>query len=181
MVIKDKNKTPSLRGFIIGEMFDKDGNLVKNHFEECTEEIQNLIVKQNTILWASILRGDNLSNIPMYFCAGTGVVKENQDDVILGNEIARVVAQRQYNLTYPGVYKDPNDVTRSNVVDIKGEFGAGVATGAITELGLMWGKGVTAQANTGDLINRKVFPVWNKTDDMTVVWTWRLEVVYDQI
>ena len=45
----------------------------------------------------------------------------------------------------------------------------------------MWAKSVTAQANTGDLINRKVFPVWNKTDDMTVVWTWRLEVVYDQV
>ena len=42
----------------------------------------------------------------------------------------------------------------------------------------MWGIGATDTKDSGDLINRKTFPVWNKTDDMTVIWTWRLEVIY---
>lgn len=115
-------------------------------------ELKNLVVTTGKNLMAS--RFVNAADTVIgYMAVGTGTTAANVADTALETEVARVAV---------------TSTTRTgNVIEYVANYAAGVATGAITEAGLL------NAAVAGTLSNRVVFSVINKgsLDTMTVYWT----------
>lgn len=160
------------RGVIIGEMIHEDGRVE-------TFQDDNLIVDSSALLMAQLMKGEQVPGVT-HVAVGTGYgqaqggTQQNPAPATPGmtkleNEIFRKAATVTFNTSEATV----TDGTRTNVLEVVVEFGQGEAVGALTEMGLFGGSGASSK-DGGTMINAKRFSVWNKPDNATLKWTWRL-------
>lgn len=170
------------KGEIYGEMIHPDGR-VEKFYEHLDEEslngfVKNLVVDQASILMAQLAKGDATGGIK-YIAVGTGVgtgdtqnpEAPNANMYKLRNEIARKPATISY-YTGAEAIACKRGTGRTNMLDITVEFGADEAVGALTEMAVFGGD-ATATKDSGDMLNCKTFPVWNKPQGAILKWTWR--------
>lgn len=117
-----------------------------------TRLVKNLVVSSG-ITWV-INRLVGTPSVMSHMAVGAGSTPASAGDTALGSEITRVALSS-------------SNATDTSITYI-GVFPAGVATGAITEAGIL--NGVTA----GTLLARTVFPVLNKSADDVISITWTI-------
>lgn len=173
------------KGEILGEMVHADGRVERFHShvgqDDLNEFVQNLIVDRASILMAQHMKGDNVPGIT-HLAVGTGVGNGNTQAPQQAVSTATRLRQELFRKAVQLSYYDPTNsqgstivdgAGRTNVLDITVEFAESEAVGALTEMGLFGGTGASG-ANGGDMVNFKTFPVWNKPNNATLRWTWRL-------
>jgi hypothetical protein len=141
-------ETLSFRVNVYAELRGPNGELKDRR------EFHNLIVTAGKRL---ILASGGTSKYPKefaYIAVGTGAVAAALGDTALGAELTRVLA----TVTNPD----------ADTLRFVSSFGAGVATGAITESGLL------DAAAAGNLLARQVFAAINKGATDTLSMTWEL-------
>lgn len=114
-------------------------------------EIKNLVVNTGLAFIASRMK-DTTAAAMSHMALGAGTVAAVAGDSALGSELGRVT------LT--------STTVSSNTITYVATFGAGTATGAVTEAGIF------NAGSSGTMLCRTVFPVVNKQagDSMTVTW-----------
>lgn len=124
---------------------DENGNIKQDI------TVKNLIVTTGRNWLAS--RMTATPSLMSHMAVGTGVNAAALGDTTLQTEAGRVALA--------------SSATANNVTTYSATFGAGVATGAITEAGIL------NAASSGTLLNRAIFPVVNKqaSDVMAITWT----------
>lgn len=172
------------KGEILGEIVYEDGKketLSRHMGKEELEPIKNLVTQQASILLAQLAKGGCATGIT-HIAVGTGIGNGTESEpeegnvhmTTLRNEIARKRVTITYNTSAEFSFPCNNGTSRTNVLDVAVEFDNSEAVGPLTEMGIFAGESATDSLNTGDLINFKVFPVWNKPDNATLKWIWRL-------
>ena len=123
-------------------------------------EVKNLIVNGGLAMLASRLK-DASSTVPSHMAVGTGTASATGSQTALVAESARV-AFSNANLVTTNVTADSLQYVAT--------FGAGVATGTLTEAGLF------NAATSGTMFSRTVFAAINKTASDSVTITWKIVV-----
>jgi len=137
-------------GEVSGELRDKDGNL------KATIDVKNLVVTLGKAFIASRMM-DAASAVASHMAVGTGSTAAAASDTTLETEAGRAALTGTTNVT---------TTTTNDAVQYTSTFGPGVATGALTEAGLL------NAATAGTLIARTVFAVITKDalDSLTITW-----------
>lgn len=137
-----------LTGNLKVKLTDEFGNLKEER------EFKNLVVTAGKQWVAALMQSG--SGTPMgYMAVGTGTTAAVVGDTTLETELSRVA------LTV-------NGGTRTGAsIDYEATYGAGVATGALTEAGLF------TLNSGGTMLSRVVYSVINKgaADTLTITWT----------
>jgi len=117
------------------------------------QEVNNMVVTAGKGWIASRMQGV-VNGVMTHMAVGTGTVAAAAANTTLGTELAR------QGLTTSG------GVVAGAVITFASTFAAGVATGAITEAGVL------NASSSGTLLARTVFGVINKgaLDTMTISW-----------
>jgi hypothetical protein len=145
----DKQETITLRGDVLVELFDKNGNLKDKR------EVKNLVVTVGKQFIASRMIG-TASGVMSHMAIGSGTTAPAAGDTALQAELGRVALSA---LTAAGA-----------VVTQAATFPAGTGTGAVTEAG------VFNAPSAGTMQCRTVFPVVNKGADDAMAITWTVTV-----
>lgn len=145
-MIQDQTK---MTGRLVIELFDKDGN------PKDRREVENLVVTAGKQFIASRMVGA-ASSVMSHMAAGSGTVAAAAGDTTLGTELGRAA------LT--------SSTDSGAVATYIATFGAGVATGAVTEAGIF------NATIAGTMLARTVFPVVNKGADDGMSITWQVTV-----
>jgi len=129
---------------------------LRNAFDEIVEvrDAENLITNAGFDFICDVMGNPTQPNDMGWIAVGSGVTPANVTDTALEHELGRVA--NTYSHT-PG----------TKTYTASGTFASGVATGPITEAGLV-------NASTGGtLLNRQTFDVINKgaNDSLEVKWT----------
>lgn len=138
-----------LKGTFEATLFDEFGN-IKDY-----RKIDNLVTNAGFNAACQIIgNATGQSGGFSYSGIGSGVTAANAADTALGSEAYRTAGTFAHTV---GTKNFTNTAT----------FGAGSATGSITEAGLL------NAASTGMLLNRQTFGVINKgaSDSLQIVWT----------
>lgn len=145
-------------------------------------EDKNLIVQQASVLMAQRMAPGDLGTGGIgYLAVGTGVgtgttsAPQAEDPTLraLRSEVFRKAITSWTYLDASGnpIGTPPNGV---GVIQFTTTFLASEANYGLTEMGL-FGGAATSAANSGQMFNMKVFPIWNKTSalnaSLTIVWT----------
>ena len=135
-----------MRGQLALELYGPDGRLKERR------QLKNLITTTGKN-WEAGYLGDSPGANMGWIAVGTGTATAALGDTALGTELSRVAAGRSVS---------------GSVITYAGTFGAGTATGAITEYGLFNASGSAA----GTIFSRVVDSVVNKgaSDTLTVSW-----------
>jgi hypothetical protein len=151
------NETIKMFGTLSIKLTDENGNLKENR------EIKNLVVNGGKAFIAqSMLK--TTTNTPAavtHIGVGTGVTAAAATDTALVTEIGTRQVVTPSNVT--------TTVTNDSAQYVA-SFGAGVATGAITEAGLF------NASSAGTMVCRTVFSVINKGANDTLTITWKVTV-----
>lgn len=136
-----------LKGRVAFQLHDKNGNLKESR------EIDNLVVSSGLNFITSRMEGAS-KNVMSHMALGSGSTAASAGDT----DVESILGSREALTS--------TTVTDNEIVFIA-LFGAGLATGAVTEAGLF-----NASAS-GDMLCRTVFSVINKSadDSLTVNWT----------
>lgn len=127
----------NLKVIVIGELFDKDGNLKQKFVKH------NLITNKGYDFLCNAFANTTRPNPMKYIAVGSDTVAPRVTDIALGREVVRQQAEFSH-------------ATNTNFLTLGTTLDAGVATGALTEAGIF-------NASTGgDLFDRVTFPVINK-------------------
>lgn len=145
-MIKDNLK---VQGRVSLELRDKDGNIKE------TQEIRNLVVTDGLEYIASRMEGTT-DSVMSHMALGSGSTAAAAGDSALETELGRV------SLT--------NTAVSGAVVTYTASFGAGTATGAVTEAGIL------NAASSGTMLCRTVFSTVNKAADDTLSVTWTVTI-----
>lgn len=142
-----------IRGDLNIKVFDAEGNIKENRNEK------NLVVSAGIAFILSRMGGTSKAVMShMALGSGTTAASAGQTDLVtlLGSRVALDSST-------------PNSTTFTYVAT----FGAGAATGAVTEAGIF------NASTAGDMLCRTVFPVVNKqaADTMQITWTITLAAV----
>ena len=139
----------TLKGNLKIQVFGEDGSLKDER------NANNLIVKTGKNFLAS--RAINAtSGVMSHMAVGSGTVAPTTSDTALGTEITRVT------LT--------SSTTSANVITYTASYPAGVATGKITEAGIL------NAATAGTLLSRTVFSEVNKGANDSITITWNITI-----
>ncbi len=151
------NETIKMFGTLSIKLTDENGNLKENR------EIKNLVVNAGKAFIAqSMLK--TTTNTPAavtHIGVGTGATAAAVTDTALVTEIGTRQIATPSNVT--------TTVTNDSAQYVA-SFGAGVATGAITEAGLF------NASSAGTMVCRTVFSVINKGANDTLTITWKVTV-----
>lgn len=128
---------------------DKDGKL-KDH-----REVDNLVVTDGLEFIAGRMTGTTPA-IMSHMALGSGSTAAAAGDTSLGSELGRVA------LT--------DDAVSGSAITYTATFGAGTATGAVTEAGIF------NNSTGGDLLCRTVFSTVNKAADDSLAVTWTVTI-----
>lgn len=123
-------------------------------------EVNNLIVNGGLAMLASRLK-DASATVPSHMAVGTGTAAATGSQTALVAESARVAFSNSNLVT--------TNVTGDSLQYIA-TFGAGVATGTLTEAGIF------NAATSGTMFSRTVFAAINKTASDSVTITWKIVV-----
>lgn len=145
-MIQDQTK---MTGRLVIELFDKDGN------PKDRREVENLVVTVGKQFIASRMVGA-ASSVMSHMAAGSGTVAAAAGDTTLGTELGRAALTSS----------TPSGAVATYIAT----FGAGIATGAVTEAGIF------NAASNGTMLARTVFPVVNKGADDGMSITWQVTV-----
>lgn len=145
-MIQDQTK---MTGRLVIELFDKDGN------PKDRREVENLVVTVGKQFIASRMVGA-ASSVMSHMAAGSGTVAAAAGDTTLGTELGRAALESSTSIGAVATYT--------------ATFGAGIATGAVTEAGIF------NAAPNGTMLARTVFPVVNKGADDSMGITWQVTV-----
>jgi hypothetical protein len=117
-----------------------------------TRSIDNLVVNTGLAFITSRMAGTS-SAVMSHMAVGSGSVAAAGGNTALGTELGRVTLS---GITPTGA-----------AIEYTATFGAGVATGAVTEAGIL------NAASVGTLLCRTVFAVVNKgaADTLSITWT----------
>lgn len=136
------------KGIFTIQVFDKSGNLLEEHVEE------NLIVNKGKYNLIRLLGGNSANRSVTDIAFGEGTSAAAAGDTALTNAYTKNIS----SVSYPDT---------SSVV-FNWTLGSGEANGkAITEFGLIH--------QNGDLFNRRVRSVINKTSDISLAGTWKIQ------
>lgn len=145
------NNALQLKGSMTAVLTKEDGS-VETHFKD------NIIVNAGFDLIAAAI-GNSASRpaVISHIGVGTSAVAAAPTDTALGAELTRIA----------GTYAHTNG---TKVFTFSATFGAGVATGALTEAGVL------NAASAGTLLDRVVFAVINKgaSDTLAVTFTFTM-------
>lgn len=139
---------------------------------------KNLIVDMASVFMAQrMVPGASWGNGIQYLAVGTGVGTgttanpevENPVYTKLRNEIDRVGID---SWTYLDESGKPTE-TPTKSVQYVFKFLTTEGVGGLVEMGMFGGDASTG-ADTGHLFNYKVFPIWNKTDDIELTVSWKI-------
>lgn len=131
---------------------DADGNV------KSEQNVKNLVVSVGLSHLAQRAI-NNAVTVMSHMALGSGTVPAALGNTTLGTEAGRIALQSSSNVT--------TNVSNDSVQFIA-SFGAGVATGAITEAGIF------NAASAGDMLCRTVFNVVNKDANDTLTVTWKV-------
>lgn len=139
------NDDVTITGHFHAELRDKRGQLKQ------VVDVPNLVVSTGRVRIAGRMVG--AANVMTHMALGSSTTAPTLADTALLAELSpRVMLS--------------SSTASSNVVTYAAVFGAGVATGAVTEAGIF-------DADVGGtMLNRATFPVINKGVDDTVTVTW---------
>ena len=139
----------NLKGNLTIQLFGEDGSLKEE------KNVNNLIVQVGKNFLAS--RALNATAAAMsHMAVGSGTVAPAASNTELGAEITRVP------LT--------SSVTSANVITYTASFTKGVATGKITEAGIL------NAATAGIMLSRTVFSEVNKGPEDSITITWNITI-----
>lgn len=143
-MINDKIKATGELNIVLR---DKDGNIKQE------VHVPNLVVDTGKAFIAARMAG--VPAIMSHMAAGTSSTAPASNQLGLVTEIGKTALDQAATVT-------------DNVVAYKATFGAGTATGALTEAGIF----NSGTASTGTMLCRTVFPVINKgaADSLTINW-----------
>lgn len=140
------------KGSLTLTLTDVDGNI------KSEQNVKNLVVGVG--LSHLVRRAiNNAVTVMSHMALGSGTVPAALGDTTLGTETGRTALQSSSNVT--------TNVSNDSVQFIA-SFGAGAATGAITEAGIF------NAASAGDMLCRTVFNVVNKDANDTLTVTWKI-------
>lgn len=142
-----KSEDLKFKGRLIAELIHEDGTI------EITEN-DNLIVSTGFDFIADAIGNSSRGSVMSYIAVGTGTDSASTSDTALVSESVRQAA------TYA-------HTTGTQVFTLKSTFGAGVATGALTEAG------VCNASSDGTFLDRVVFNVINKGSNDTLAMTFQ--------
>ena len=148
-----KEKVVSI-GTLTVEVKDAMGNTKE------VRKVDNLIVNGGLALLASRLK-DASATVPSHMAVGIGTASAAGSQTALVSESARVAFSSSTIVT--------TNVT-SDSLQYVATFGAGVATGTLTEAGIF------NAATSGTMFSRTVFAAINKTASDSVTITWKIVV-----
>jgi hypothetical protein len=147
-----KSNIAKVYGFFKLEHRDESGALL------FAMEKPNLILNSGVTYFAARNAGSTLAAIS-HMALGTGAVAAAVGNTALGAEVGRVTASNGLSTT----------TITNDTVTYTASFGPGVATGAITEAGLV------NAASAGTMVSRLVFATINKAATDTISVTWSLQ------
>lgn len=124
------------------------------------QEEKNLVVNTGLAYIASRMRSAD-ATVMSHMAVGAGTTAAAAADTQLGIELGRVALDSTTLVT--------TNVTNDSVQYVS-TFGAGTATGAVTEAGLF------NNSSAGTMLCRTVFPVINKGALDTLVITWKVTI-----
>jgi hypothetical protein len=139
------------------------GKLSIHHFNENGALIQevtkdNLIVNAGVAYFASRNISNSVAAIS-HMAMGTTSTAPAVANTVLGAELSRAVTTNSITTT----------TLTGDTATFVSTFGAGIATGALTEAGLF------NASSGGSMISRIVFPVINKGANDSIVATWAIQ------
>lgn len=140
------------KGSLTLTLTDADGNV------KSEQNVKNLVVGVGLSHLAQRAI-NNAVTVMSHMALGSGTVPAALGNTTLGTEAGRTALQSSTNVT--------TNVSNDSVQFIA-SFGAGVATGAITEAGIF------NAASAGDMLCRTVFNVVNKDANDTLTVTWKV-------
>lgn len=140
------------KGSLTLTLTDADGNV------KSEQNVKNLVVSVGLSHLAQRAI-NNAVAVMSHMALGSGTVPAALGNTTLGTEAGRTALQSSSNVT--------TNVSNDSVQFIA-SFGAGVATGAITEAGIF------NAASAGDMLCRTVFNVVNKDANDTLTVTWKV-------
>ena len=150
-MVNDSIKT---KGTLQLTLIDENGNIKQ-------QDERNLVVSAGLAYIASRMK-DATATAMSHIGVGSGTVAAAAGDTALGTALGSRVALDSTTIVTTNVTNDS--------VQYVATFGAGIATGAITEAGIF--NAITA----GTMLCRTVFPVINKGALDTLVITWKVTV-----
>lgn len=139
-------------GKLVIEHFDKHGTLIQ------TQEVKNLVVTTGLYHIAARLKTSGQPNQMSHMALGAGTATPSLSDTALGSQLGITA------LDLAG-----GDVS-NNSVTYEATFGAGVATGAVTEAGIF------NASSAGTMLCRTTFPVINKGADDSLAISWVVSI-----
>lgn len=141
-----------------------------------TMEVENLIVSKASVFMAKRMVpgtswGAGITHLEVGTGVGTGTTQAPQAEALTQTAL-RVGLARKAITSW--THLDTNGAatgTETNVVQYTTTFLEAEAVGALVEMGLFGGTATTT-IGSGYMFNYKVFPVWNKGNDLqlTIVW-----------
>lgn len=143
------NDNLKVKGRVSLELRDSQGNIKE------TQEINNLVVTDGLEYIASRMEGTT-DSVMSHMGLGSGSTAAAAGDTALETELGRV------SLTSTAV--------SGAVVTYTASFGAGTATGAVTEAAIL------NAASSGTMLCRTVFSTVNKAADDTLSVTWTVTI-----
>jgi hypothetical protein len=148
-------ETSKVAGTVHIVLRDANGNIKQEQI------LKNIIVAGGLAHIASRMQG--VAQAAMgWMGVGTNATAEVVGNTLLGAEVARVATAVSTVTT-----------TQANdTVQHVATFGAGVATGALTEAGIF----NVVTANTGLMLNRLTFAVVNKAAGDSLTMTWQIKI-----
>ena len=141
-----------VKGTVVATLTRADGSVE-------THESTNMVVTTGLASITSCMVGTQV--VASHMASGTGTTAAATGQTALVAEAARVALTSKTQVT--------TTVTNDSAQYLA-TFGAGVGTGAITEIGLF------TAASAGTMIARVVFAVMNKGVDDSLTFTWKIKV-----
>lgn len=152
------NEKISAKGTVSLILRDRFGNIKQE------QTVSNIITATGIAHMANRISGVSTPAAMGWMAIGTGNTAAAVGNTLLVTEVARVALSPAVSLS---TTTEANDT-----INYQATFGAGVATGALTEAGVF---GVVT-ANTGPMLNRLVFSVINKGALDSLAITWKVKV-----
>jgi len=139
-------------GELVIKHFDKTGKLLQ------TKKVKNLVVTTGLFHIAARMKAAGAPNQMSHMALGAGTATPSLSDTALGSQLG-VTA-----LSLAG-----GNVV-NNAITYEATFGAGVATGAVTEAGIF------NASSAGVMLCRTTFPVINKGADDSLAISWVVSI-----
>lgn len=143
----------NVTGMVTFTHLDKDGNVLSQ------ETVKNLVVSSGLAHIAARMTNSGIPTQMTHMALGAGTATPLLSNTTLGAQLGSRVS-----LATAGGVPSGSTVTYSAT------FGAGVATGAVTEAGIF------NASTAGTMLCRTTFPVINKSDTDSLAVTWVITV-----